>query len=115
MTIRGFEILRTYGGDGSITGGAIFGTDDPGFWEAYWRADHQFCSEHLERTERVVNPLYAPEGWDHAKMKAALGMLGHPVGHVRRPRLPISDPAKLSEIRRTLEKNGMLPTTLEAS
>jgi hypothetical protein len=38
-----------------------------------------------------------------------MAMLGQPGGSVRRPRLPVTDPAALAEIRAALTESGLLP------
>jgi hypothetical protein len=41
-------------------------------------------------------------------------MLGQPAGHVRRPRLPITDPASLRALRTALADEGLLPASAVA-
>jgi hypothetical protein len=41
-------------------------------------------------------------------------MLGQPAGHVRRPRLPVTDPASLDALRTALVEEGLLPASTVA-
>ena len=43
-----------------------------------------------------------------AELKELMRMLGQPGGHVRRPRLPITDPHSLAEMRQVLLDEGLL-------
>ncbi len=52
-------------------------------------------------------------GGYQSELKAIMAMLGLPGGTVRRPRLPVTDPAALDEIRQVLERAGLLPVKPE--
>jgi dihydrodipicolinate synthase/N-acetylneuraminate lyase len=120
MTTRGYEQLRTHGGDGTIGGGTLFGRPDPEFWEAYWRGDDETALAHAARNERLFEKLWLPGGWagrhGHyaSELKALMAMLGQPGGTVRRPRLPITDEAKLDEMRAILAAEGLVPAAAQS-
>ena len=65
--------------------------------------------------------LWLPGGWGgqygayQSQLKAIMKMLGQPGGEVRRPRLPVSDPASLRAIRQVLIEESLLPQTVEAA
>jgi 4-hydroxy-tetrahydrodipicolinate synthase len=121
MSSEGFEQLLLHGGDGFIGGGTLFGAPDAEFWEAYWRGDYDYCRAHAVRTDRLFPKLWLPGGWGgqygayQSQLKAIMQMLGQPGGEVRRPRLPVSDPASLRAIRQVLIEESLLPQTVEAA
>ncbi len=114
MTTRGLEHLIADGGDGTIGGGCLFGRADPEFWEAHWRGDDEAALAHAQRNERLFPKLWLPGGWagQHghyaSELKALMAILGQPGGTVRRPRLPITDPAALEDMRAILAAEGLL-------
>lgn len=105
MTTGGVAHLREHGGDGTIGGGSLFGRADAEFWEAWWRGDEDAALAHAKRNEELFPKLWLPGGWagQHghyaSELKAVMAVLGQPGGTVRPPRLPITDEAKLAEIR----------------
>jgi 1-pyrroline-4-hydroxy-2-carboxylate deaminase len=115
MTARGLQELRAHGGDGFIGGGSLFGAADAEFWNAYWRGDFAVCVDYAQRNEELFPKLWLPGGWAgvhgayQSELKAIMAMLGQPGGTVRRPRLPVTDPAALVEIRAALTSSGLLP------
>lgn len=115
MTSRGLDELLAHGGDGTIGGGSLFGRPDAEFWEAVWRGDVDAARAHAQRNEALFPKLWLPGGWagQHghyaSELKACMAVLGQPGGTVRRPRLPITDPAKLDEIRAILVDEGLVP------
>jgi 1-pyrroline-4-hydroxy-2-carboxylate deaminase len=121
MSVEGFEQLLAHGGDGFIGGGTIFGAPDPEFWEAYWRGDHDACRAHAERVDRLFPKLWLPGGWGgvygayQSQLKAIMAMIGQPGGTVRRPRLPVTEGAKLAAIREILAEESLLPQPAEAA
>ncbi|CAB4940998.1 unannotated protein [freshwater metagenome] len=116
MTERGFDVLRETGGDGTIGGGSLFGRPDPEFWEAHWRGETEAPLEHARRSDRLFPKLWLPGGWAghwgayQSQLKVLMGMLGQPTGEVRRPRLPVTDPAALDAMRAVLVEEGLLQT-----
>lgn len=114
MSERGVEELRTHGGDGTVGGGSLFGRPDPRFWEDYWAGDLEAAREHAVRAEQLFPELWLPGGWAgrfgayQSQLKALMQMLGQPGGHVRRPRLPVTDPADLAQMRAALVGAGLL-------
>lgn len=114
MTARGVEELRTEGGDGTVGGGSLFGRPDPQFWESYWRGDFAPLAGHAEAGDRLFEKLWLPGGWAgkygayQSQLKALMTMLGQPAGHVRRPRLPVTDPASLATMKAVLVEEGLL-------
>jgi dihydrodipicolinate synthase/N-acetylneuraminate lyase len=116
MTTPGYEQLRRHGGDGTIGGGTLFGRADADFWEAHWRGDTEAAGAHARRNEQLLDKLWLPGGWagryGHyaSQLKALMAILGQPGGTVRRPRLPITDPAALDEMRAILADAGLAST-----
>jgi 4-hydroxy-tetrahydrodipicolinate synthase len=114
MTARGLEALQRHGGDGFIGGGSLFGVADAEFWNAYWRGDLTTCEAYVQRNDTLFPKLWLPGGWAgvhgayQSELKAIMAMLGQPGGTTRRPRLPITDPAHLAEIRAVLIESGLL-------
>lgn len=115
MSSAGFEQLLAGHGDGTIGGGTLFGAPDPGFWESWWAGDHDACRAHARRIDDLFPRLWLPGGWGghhgayQSQLKAIMAMLGQPGGWPRRPRLPVTDPAALAEIRGVLEQASLLP------
>jgi len=114
MSVRGVEVLRTEGGDGTVGGGSLYGTPDPKFWEHYWADEFEPMQQYAEKTDRLFPRLWLPGGWAgvyggyQSQLKALMRMLGQPAGHVRRPRLPVDDPEKLATLRAILIEEGLL-------
>lgn len=114
MTVGGLEFLGRVGGDGMIGGGSLFGAPDAQFWEDVWAGRLDEAREHAVATERLFAALWAPGGWRgwhggyQAQLKAAMRMRGIPGGTaVRRPRLPITDPDALAQIRAGMAESGL--------
>jgi len=120
MSARGVEVLRTEGGDGFVGGGSLNGRSDPEFWENYWRGDFAPMQEYAERADRLFPKLWLPGGWAghfgsyQAQLKELMRMLDQPAGHVRSPRLPVSDPEKLATMRAILVEEGLLTEKVPA-
>jgi 1-pyrroline-4-hydroxy-2-carboxylate deaminase len=114
MTREGHRALTEHGGDGTIGGGSLLGADDPAFWDAHWRGDHETCLALADRIERLFAKLWLPGGWCgvyghyQSQLKALMAMLGQPGGTVRPPRLPVTDPAALAAMRQILAEEGLL-------
>jgi dihydrodipicolinate synthase/N-acetylneuraminate lyase len=121
MSLEGFEQLLLHGGDGFVGGGTLFGAPDPAFWESYWAGDFDACRAHAVRTDRLFPKLWLPGGWAgkygayQSQLKAIMKMLGQPGGEVRRPRLPVTDPQSLAEIRAVLIEESLLSETVGAA
>jgi 4-hydroxy-tetrahydrodipicolinate synthase len=115
MTVRGVEVLRTDGGDGFVGGGSLHGRPDPQFWESVWRGEFEAPLAHARAGERIFDKLWLPGGWAgkygayQSQLKELMRMLGQPAGHVRRPRLPVTEPASLDALRSVLVEEGLLP------
>jgi dihydrodipicolinate synthase/N-acetylneuraminate lyase len=120
MTVRGVEVLRNDGGDGFVGGGSLHGRPDPQFWESVWRGEFEAPLTHARALERIFDKLWLPGGWAgkygayQSQLKELMRMLGQPAGHVRRPRLPITDPASLDALRGVLVEEGLLPAAAVA-
>lgn len=120
MSQRGVEVLREEGGDGTVGGGSLSGRPDPQFWEHYWRGEFEPMQEYAAAADRLFPKLWLPGGWAgiygsyQAQLKALMGMLDQPAGHVRSPRLPITDPEKLAILRAVLVEEGLLEGTSAA-
>jgi 4-hydroxy-tetrahydrodipicolinate synthase len=114
MTTEGYDQLRAHGGDGTIGGGCLFGSPDPEFWQAHWRGDESTARAHAERVDRLFAKLWLPGGWAghfghySSQLKALMTILGQPAGTVRRPRLPVTDPASFDAMRAILAEEGLL-------
>ncbi len=121
MSRAGYRALTEFGGDGFIGGGAILDDDDPRFWEAHWAGDTAYCEAHAARSDRIFEKLWMPGGWRgryghyQSQLKAIMAMIGQPGGTVRRPRLPITDPDALRQIREILIEEQILAESDEAS
>lgn len=119
MTSDGYAAMKAWGGDGTIGGGTIFGAPDAEFWEAHWRGDEETTRVHAARTDRLFEKLWLPGGWVghfghyQSQLKVIMAMLGQPGGTVRRPRLPVTDPAALAAIRRILVEESILEPARE--
>jgi len=115
MSERGVEVLRTEGGDGTVGGGSLWGQPDPAFWESYWAGDFEDMTAHAVKGDRQFPKLWLPGGWAghygayQSQLKELMRMLGQPAGHVRRPRLPITDSTSLAAMRTILIDEGLLP------
>jgi 4-hydroxy-tetrahydrodipicolinate synthase len=72
------------------------------------------------RADRLFPKLWLPGGWAgkygayQSQLKAIMQMLGQPGGEVRRPRLPVTDPKSLAEIRAVLIEESLIPQPAEA-
>ncbi|MEX1077873.1 MAG: dihydrodipicolinate synthase family protein [Homoserinimonas sp.] len=114
MSARGVDVLRTEGGDGTVGGGSLFGAPDPTFWENYWAGDFEPMERYAEVQDKLFPKLWLPGGWAgiyggyQSQLKALMHMLGQPAGHVRRPRLPVDDPAALAILRAVLVDEGLM-------
>lgn len=114
MSARGVEVLRTEGGDGFVGGGSLNGRRDPEFWENYWSGNFAEMEQYAEAADRLFPKLWLPGGWAghyggyQSQLKELMRMLGQPAGHVRRPRLPVTDPAALAAMRDVLIEEGVL-------
>ena len=121
MSSAGYRVLTEIGGDGFIGGGAILDEHDPRFWEAHWAGDDAYCAAHAARTDRIFEKLWMPGGWRgrfghyQSQLKAIMAMIGQPGGTVRPPRLPITDPAALRQIRAILVEEQILTGPNDAS
>ena len=89
MTVRGVDVLRSEGGDGTVGGGSLYGKPDPRFWESYWSGDFASALAHAVAGDRLFPKLWLPGGWAgrygayQSQLKALMTMLGQPAGHVR--------------------------------
>ena len=114
MSMAGVAELEQHGGDGFIGGGSLRGRADPAFWESVWAGDFAAARRYAVAADRLFPKLWLPGGWAgvhgayQSELKVIMQMLGQPSGHVRRPRLPITDPAALAEIRAILVEEGLL-------
>ena len=69
---------------------------------------------HAARTDRIFEKLWLPGGWRgrfghyQSQLKAIMAMIGQPGGTVRRPRLPVTDPDLLRELRQILVEEQIL-------
>lgn len=114
MSERGVEFLKTDGGDGFVGGGSLYGRADPEFWTDYWAGDFDGMRRYAKRSDALFPLLWLPGGWAgiygayQSQLKELMRILGQPAGHVRRPRLPITDPDSIASLRRILVEQGLL-------
>jgi dihydrodipicolinate synthase/N-acetylneuraminate lyase len=114
MSARGVEVLRTEGGDGTVGAGSLWGRPDPQFWEDYWAGDFDAMTAHAAVGDALFPKLWLPGGWAghygayQSQLKELMRMLGQPAGHVRRPRLPVTDEGDLATMRAVLVDTGSL-------
>jgi len=114
MSQRGLDhMLAGKGGDGIVGGGSLWGRIDLGAQRGFLAGDVEAARAHAIRTDELFPKLWLPGGWagQHghyaSELKAAMAILGQPGATVRRPRLPITDPDKLAEMRAILEAAGV--------
>jgi dihydrodipicolinate synthase/N-acetylneuraminate lyase len=114
MSTEGYRQLQAHGGAGFIGGGTLYGAPDPQFWEDHWRGNSEAAAVHAARTEAFFPKVWMPGGWrgvhGHyaSELKALMAILGQPGGTVRRPRMPITDPAVLAELREIVAAEPLL-------
>jgi len=114
LSEAGLSELREHGGDGTVGGGSLWGRPDPTFYEQVWAGDFEAALPHAVRSDALFPQLWLPGGWAgkygsyQSQLKELMRMLGQPAGHVRAPRLPITDPDSLAEMRAVLVGVGLL-------
>jgi dihydrodipicolinate synthase/N-acetylneuraminate lyase len=114
MTAAGVAELESHGGDGFVGGGSLRGRPDPQFWESVWAGDFDAARAYAEAGDRLFPKLWLPGGWAgvhgayQSELKVLMRLLGQPSGYVRRPRLEITDPAAVEDLRRILLEEGLL-------
>ncbi|HEY0533688.1 MAG TPA: dihydrodipicolinate synthase family protein [Actinoplanes sp.] len=114
MSVAGVAELEQHGGDGFVGGGSLRGHADPAFWESVWAGDFAAARAYAVAADRLFPQLWQPGGWAgvhgayQSELKVIMRLLGQPSGHVRRPRLPITDPSAIEEIRAVLVAEGLL-------
>lgn len=114
MVPENLEFMMNHGGDGTIGGGSIFGHADPQFWNNFWSGNMEPVIEHAKRNQSLLEALWAPGGWAgkygayQSQLKAIMKIMGVPGGEVRPPRLEISDPAALAEIKKILIQSDVV-------
>ena len=117
MSEVGLDLLLEVGGDGFIGGGSLWGAPDAEYWEAVWRGAVDGAREHARRTDELFPKLWLPGGWGghfgayQSQLKALMKLLGQPGGTVRPPRLPITDEASITAMRKILIEAGLLSQT----
>jgi 4-hydroxy-tetrahydrodipicolinate synthase len=108
MVPENLEFKLKFGGDGTIGGGSIFGLADSIFWENVWSGNIDEAMKHAKLNEALLSALWAPGGWAgkfgayQSQLKAIMKIMGVPGGEVRPPRLPLTDPQSIEEIRKVL-------------
>jgi dihydrodipicolinate synthase/N-acetylneuraminate lyase len=119
MTNEGHRQLQAHGGAGTIGGGSLYGRPDAQFWEDHWNGDGDAAAAHAARNEAFFPKVWMPGGWrgvhGHyaSELKALMAILGQPGGTVRRPRLPITDPAVLAQLREIVMAEPLLAAQAE--
>lgn len=103
------------GGDGHFGSGMPLGAQMPRFFEHVWRGELAEAGEIADRFALLIERLRGAGtdgyNWRHGGMQAALKALmnlqGEPGGYPRRPKLPVTDPAALDEMRAALREAGL--------
>jgi 1-pyrroline-4-hydroxy-2-carboxylate deaminase len=110
---RGLAILCELGGDGYIDGGALGARFAVPFFDAVWSGRLDDARECAAGYEALTKALYTPEfsgrwgSWS-AQLKAAMEIIGRPIGDPRPPLLPVTDPDSRREIANILSGAGIL-------
>ena len=79
-------------------------------WKAYQERDWKTADVYSTKLTLVTKAMLPPGGGHigaHAGHKAAMGLLGKPVGLARRPGMPVSE-EHLAQIRKALKEHGLL-------
>ena len=109
----GLAILQGAGGDGYIDGGGIGAPFAVPFFEALWAGDTDTARDNAQKwsalTRGWINTDFGGKfAAPSSQLKAAMEILGQPGGQVRQPLLPLTDEAKLTELRTHLATSGLL-------
>ncbi|TDC19670.1 dihydrodipicolinate synthase family protein [Streptomyces sp. 8K308] len=112
---RGMAVMAEFGGDGNIDGGGLGAPFAVPFYAAFWAGDLTAARAWSARYERLVELLVKPDysarfASPTAQLKAAMGLLGQPGGHVRPPLLPLDDPTLLARLAAALAEAGLTET-----
>ncbi|WP_030185539.1 dihydrodipicolinate synthase family protein [Streptomyces sp. NRRL S-813] len=110
---RGLAILRSLGGDGYIDGGGIGAPFAVPYFENIWAGNFDAAAVHAAEWASLTRGWIEPDfggrfASPSAQLKAAMRILGQPGGSVRQPLLPLTDPAKLTELEKLLREQGLL-------
>lgn len=103
----GATLVREHGGDGTIGGGGILGSDHPSWYESVWAGDLGAARRYGERDrllfrDWITSDFGTPFGSAPAILKAALELQGLPGGPPRPPYLPLTQSEK-DRVARTLK------------
>lgn len=108
-------IAGGFGGDGHFGSGAIFGRLQPEFFERVWDGDYVRAGEIADFYAKVMAQLRGSSdgyNWKYGGMqptlKAVMRLQGLSAGWSRKPKIDITDPKALEEIRTILDANGLL-------
>jgi 1-pyrroline-4-hydroxy-2-carboxylate deaminase len=110
---RGVGEIATRRGSGYVGGWELLGSKLPGVFEAAWRGNIAEA-ERLAAQERALdvqlwderkNPRFGRSF--NAQLKAALGLMGVPVGLPRPPLLPLDDETALRDLAQVLRGAGV--------
>ena len=110
---RGLSVLLGLGGDGNIDGGGLGAPFAVPFYEAVRAGDRVTAELLVDRYAGLSGSLIRSDysgvfASPIAQLKAAMGMLGQPGGHVRPPLLELEGADSLEIIRLILIKAGLL-------
>jgi 4-hydroxy-tetrahydrodipicolinate synthase len=114
MIPENLEFMLQNGGDGTIGGGSIFGRADTKYWEDVWSGELASARLHAENNLKLLEALWLPGGWAgkwgayQSQLKKIMEIMNVPGGTVRPPRLPITDPDSINEIREVLKKFDLI-------
>lgn len=106
----GLGILSEVGGDGCIGAAGVLGSDQPGFFEAFWKRDLEAARRLGSRDHRLMSHLFhnfcGIHGNATATFKYLLRLRGLPSGPVRPPLLNLT--ARAQEQVRALAQSWEL-------
>ncbi|MFT4029739.1 MAG: dihydrodipicolinate synthase family protein [Protaetiibacter sp.] len=105
-----------FGGDGHFGSGMLFGRRMPEFFDHVWAGRLDEARAIADIVDSAMAELLGAreDGFNWAfggmqpTLKAAMNIAGQPGGYPRPPKLPLSDPSDLAEIRRILTKAGVM-------
>ncbi len=110
---RGVAILSGLGGDGYIDGGGTGAPFAVPFFESLWAGDLDAASDYGRRWSDYMKAWVEPDFGGRfasppAQIKAVMQLLGQPGGEVRQPQMPLTDPAKLAQLKTIVQDAGLL-------
>jgi 4-hydroxy-tetrahydrodipicolinate synthase len=106
-----YPLLRDIGIKATFSPSSAYAPDwSLRLWKAYQERDWKTADMLGQKLTRVTKAMLPPGGGHigaHAGHKAAMGLLGKPVGLARRPGMPVTA-EHLAQIRKALQEEGLL-------